>query len=43
MRNRIAHDDLGVDRDLIWQTVTEEFPAVRPLLQRVLDGLERLP
>ena len=43
MRNRIAHDDLGVDRDLTWQTVTEEFPAVRPLLQRVLDGLERLP
>lgn len=40
MRNRIAHDYLGVDRELIWRTVTNEFPAVRPLLQRALRSLE---
>ena len=39
MRNRIAHDYLGVDRDLVWRTVTEEFPVVRPLLQAALDDL----
>ncbi len=36
MRNRIAHDYLGVDRELIWQTVTDEFPTLRPLLHRAL-------
>ena len=40
MRNRIAHDYLGIDRVLVWRTVCEEFPLVRPLLQDVLTSLE---
>ncbi len=40
MRNRIAHDYLGVDRELIWRTVTEEFPVVVPLLRRVLRSVQ---
>ena len=39
MRNRIAHDYLGVDRVLVWRTVVEEFPKVRPMLERVRDAV----
>lgn len=43
MRNWIAHDYFGVDRDLIWQTVTDEFPNLRLLLHRALADLDSEP
>ncbi len=39
MRNRVAHDYLRTDREMMWQTVRVDFPALRPLLPHVLDGL----
>jgi uncharacterized protein with HEPN domain len=39
MRNRITHDYLYTDLEMLWRTVRVDFPAVRPLLQRVLDAL----
>ncbi len=40
MRNRITHDYLYTDREMMWQTVRTDFPALRPLLQSVLDALD---
>ncbi len=40
MRNRITHDYLYTDREMMWRTVRADFPALRPLLQRVLDTLD---
>ena len=39
MRNRITHDYLYTDREMMWQTVRVDFPEIRPLLQRVLNEL----
>ena len=40
MRNRIAHDYLRTDQELIWQTIHQDFPTIRPLLVSVLDQLD---
>lgn len=40
MRNRITHDYLYTDREMVWRTVRADFPALRPLLLHVLDTLE---
>lgn len=40
MRNRITHDYLYTDREMMWQTVRGDFPVLRPLLQRVLVALD---
>ena len=40
MRNRITHDYLRTDQELIWQTIHEDFPTIRPLLVNVLDHLD---
>jgi uncharacterized protein with HEPN domain len=38
MRNRLAHDDLGVDMDAVWRAVSVELPALSLTLERVLAG-----
>ena len=40
MRNRITHDYLYTDREMMWRTVRADFPALRPLLLRVLGTLD---
>jgi uncharacterized protein with HEPN domain len=36
MRNRLAHNYLGVDPDVLWQTLTVDIPAVRRLMAQDL-------
>jgi uncharacterized protein with HEPN domain len=36
MRHRLVHGYDAVDPDLLWSTVTEDLPALIPLLERVL-------
>ena len=38
MRNRVAHDYLRLDAEVMSRTVAEEFPRLRPLLERVRDA-----
>ena len=38
MRNRVAHDYLRLDVGIMESTVAEEFPRLRPLLERVRDA-----
>ena len=37
LRNILAHEYFGVDLSIIWQTVQEDLPPLRPLLQQILD------
>jgi len=38
MRNFIVHEYFGVNPDILWGTVTEDLPAVVPVLRRMLEG-----
>ena len=37
MRNRVVHAYFSIDKDIIWQTLKTELPALLTTLQTVLD------
>ena len=37
MRNLLSHAYFLIDLDVIWKTVQDDLPAIRPVLQRILD------
>ena len=37
MRSKIVHDYLNVDEDVVWDTVTNELPALIEMLQQIMD------
>lgn len=39
MRNRLAHDYLGIDVDEVWRTATGDIPALERLLDAALRRL----
>lgn len=41
MRNRVTHDYLYTDREIVWQTVHTDFPVLRSQLARIRDDLQR--
>lgn len=38
-RNRLIHAYLGLDDDIIWSIVTDDVPALRPLLAALLAAI----
>jgi uncharacterized protein with HEPN domain len=36
MRNIAAHEYFGLDLEALWQTATQDVPALRPLLEQLL-------
>lgn len=38
-RDKIIHEYIGVDLAIVWKTVKEEVPAVRPVIEKVLQEL----
>ncbi len=36
LRNLLAHEYFGVDVSILWQTIQEDLPALKPLLQEIL-------
>lgn len=40
MRDKLAHDYLGVDLDLVWDVVALELPNARARVVALLDELE---
>ena len=40
MRNIVIHEYHGVNLKIIWQTVTEDLPALIPQLTKILDEQE---
>jgi uncharacterized protein with HEPN domain len=37
MRNIVIHEYHGVNLSIIWQTVTEDLPAIIPQLEEILE------
>jgi uncharacterized protein with HEPN domain len=38
MRNRIVHDYMHVDEDILWQVVTKDLPELLALLEAILPN-----
>ncbi len=38
-RNRLIHGYFDVDTDIVWQTISEDFPSLLALLEKVLMSL----
>ena len=41
MRDRLIHDYFGVDYTIVWDVVSQKFPALRGNIQALLDSLEK--
>ena len=39
IRDKLIHDYVRVNLEVVWRTVTEDLPALLPMIQRVLDEL----
>lgn len=37
MRNRIVHDYLGIDQEVVWKTIRNDLPNLLVELNRILD------
>ena len=37
MRNRVIHAYFDIDTDILWRTVTEEIPKLKPVLTDLAD------
>ena len=40
MRNKLIHDYLGVDLEIVWQTATEDLPELKQQIQAILQEME---
>ena len=40
MRDKLIHDYVGVSLEVVWRTVQEDIPAVRPLLEDMLEKVQ---
>ena len=38
MRNRVIHAYFDIDADILWRTVTDEIPRLRPILIHLADS-----
>ncbi len=41
MRDKIIHSYFGVDREAVWLAVRERIPRLKPLVENILQGLDR--
>jgi len=40
MRNKVIHEYFGVKLNIVWRTVKEEIPPLKPLFEKILKELE---
>jgi len=38
MRDRLIHFYFGVDHELVWRTIEERLPEVKPQIEDILEG-----
>ena len=41
MRNKLIHEYFGVDIEVLWATVKEDIPSLKPLVQDILKSLNQ--
>ena len=37
IRDKLIHEYVNVNLEVVWKTVTEDLPALLPMIQRILD------
>ncbi|MHC4458076.1 MAG: HepT-like ribonuclease domain-containing protein [Planctomycetota bacterium] len=40
MRDRLIHFYFGIDYDLVWKTIRNRLPIVKPLIAQILESFE---
>ena len=40
MRDKLIHEYFGVKPRVVWKTITQDLPKVKPYLRDILDALE---
>ncbi|MCD6569180.1 MAG: DUF86 domain-containing protein [Deltaproteobacteria bacterium] len=40
MRDRIIHEYFGVDLEIVWTAIKEEFAPLKPIFEKILKDLE---
>ena len=40
MRDRLIHFYFGVKHDLVWRTIKQDIPQLKPLIQKIIDEPE---
>jgi uncharacterized protein with HEPN domain len=40
MRDRLIHLYFGIDYELVWKTIKNRLPAIKPLLTHILESFE---
>lgn len=43
MRDRLIHFYFGVKHELVWQTIKDVVPAVKPVIQEILRNIGKSP
>ena len=41
MRDKVIHEYFGVDLDIVWETVKDEIPPLKPLFEKMLEGMRK--
>jgi len=41
MRDKLIHEYFGVNVEILWKTIKEDFPPVKPLIKKVLKELSK--
>ncbi|MCC4771615.1 DUF86 domain-containing protein [Methanosarcina sp. DH2] len=39
-RDKVIHGYFGVDLEVVWSTVNEDIPSVKPLIEKILGEME---
>ena len=40
MRNKMIHEYFGVDTNILWETIIQDIPAIKPLIGKLAEGLD---
>ena len=41
MRDKVIHEYFGVDLKVVWKTVNQHIQEIKPLIQKVLEDVEK--
>ena len=42
MRDRLIHFYFGIDYELVWRTIKERIPKLKPLIREILERYEKI-
>ncbi len=40
MRDKLIHGYTGVDLQIVWKTIKDDLPGIKPTLQKVIEDIE---